>query len=273
MMTNTASSKSKLLKPKLRTLCVALCAIMGALPAASQNYSDVIDAEILPGWQRADGTHMAGLQLTLAPGWKTYWRAPGDGGIPPRFNWSGSRNLADVQVQYPTPKVMDQNGIQSIGYDHDVVFPLSVTAKDASQPIQLSGVIEIGVCEEICIPYTLDVTGVLPATGAHDAEIAAGMSDRPADGGQFACRIEPISDGLRVVAQARVARMSGEAAVVEGGIYGTWVSQAVLKRKGETLSAMVEMVPPTAQPFALARNEVRLTVIGREGAVEFIGCQ
>lgn len=255
-----------------RFLITAICLALSA-PAFAQNIGSPAQGEILSGWREGSGDHIAGLSIRLAPGWKTYWRAPGDGGIPPRFNWSGSRNLAGVDVHFPVPKVMDQNGIQSIGYERDVVFPLIVTAKDSAKPVQLNGEIELGVCDEICIPITLQVAAVLPATGAHDSAIAREMASRPEDGGQFACQIEPISDGLRLLVKARVARMAGEAAVVEGGVSGTWISQPVLTRKGNTLMAMVEMVPPSAQPFALARSTLRFTVIGRDGAVEFVGCQ
>ncbi len=250
----------------------AACIAM-TTPALAQNFGTPAEGEILSGWREGDGQHIAGLSIRLAAGWKTYWRAPGDGGIPPRFNWSGSRNLADVQVQFPVPQVMDQYGIRTIGYERDVVFPLMVTAKDPSKPIELYGEIDMGVCEEVCLPYRMEVSGMLPETGAYDAAIGSEMENRPTAGGQFACQIEPIADGLRVVAEARLNEMSNEAAVVEGGEHGTWVSEPILQRNGETLTATVEMVPPAAQPFALARNDVRLTVIGREGAVEFVGCR
>ncbi len=244
-----------------------------ASPVFGQSFGTPAQGEIRTGWRNADGQHFAGLSIRLAPGWKTYWRAPGDGGIPPRFNWSGSQNLANVEVRFPIPVVLDQNGIQSIGYDRDVVFPLIVSAHDPSRPIQLKGEIEIGVCEEICIPMTLQVAAVLPETGARDEMIAGAMASRPKTLGAFVCRIEPIADGLRMVAEVQVGQMRVEAAVIEGGVSGTWISQPVLKRNGDRLMAEVEMVPPSAKPFALARSDVRLTVIGGTGAVEFIGCR
>jgi len=247
--------------------------LAASAPAFGQSIGLPAEGEILSGWREEGGRHMAGLSIRLAPGWKTYWRAPGDGGIPPRFNWSGSRNLAGVHVHFPVPEVMDQNGLRTIGYDGDVVFPLVVAAADASQPVQIRGEIELGVCEEICIPVTLQVSGLLPAGGAHDAQISAGIESRPSRGGSVACEIEPIADGLRVRAVADVPSMDVEAAVVEGSERGVWISQPVLKRKGNRLMAEVEMVPPTGKPFALARSDVRLTVIGSDGAVEYLGCQ
>ncbi|MEO1024555.1 MAG: protein-disulfide reductase DsbD domain-containing protein [Pseudomonadota bacterium] len=243
-----------------------------ATPAFAQQFGTPATGEILPGWRESNGQHIAGLSIELAPGWKTYWRSPGEGGIPPRFNWSGSQNLANVEVSYPVPEVSVQNGMTSIGYDRDVVLPLTVRAQDSSKPVELHGEIHIGVCEEICIPMTLSVSAMLPEVGAHNSVIARELASQPRAGGRFACVIEPISDGLRLEARATVKPMPGETVIVESGDAGTWVSPPVLSRDGQRLTASVEMVPPSAQPFALARSDVRMTVIGQGGAVEFVGC-
>lgn len=253
-------------------VALSAVALVAANSAFAQNFGTPATGEILTGWRENSGQHIAGLSIELAPGWKTYWRSPGEGGIPPRFNWSGSQNLAGVEVSYPVPEVSVQNGMTSVGYDRNVVFPLKVRAKDSAKPVELQGEIHIGVCEEICIPMTLSVSAMLPEVGAHDSTIARELASRPIEGGRFACVIEPISDGLRVEAQATVKVMAGETVIVEGGETGTWVSPPVLSREGERLTASVEMVPPSAQPFALARSDVRMTVIGQGGAVEFVGC-
>lgn len=93
-------------------LVIAMCTGAGQ----AQDFSNVVDAQLLTGWHRNDGTHMAGLMLTLTPGWKTYWRAPGDSGIPPVFSWDGSKNLDDVTVLYPVPQVFHDGGGRTIGY-------------------------------------------------------------------------------------------------------------------------------------------------------------
>ncbi len=244
-----------------------------AATASAQSFSGAATGEILSGWRESDGRHYAGLSVRLAPGWKTYWRMPGEGGIPPRFNWSGSRNLVSVKVMYPIPKVMDQNGLRSIGYDSDVVFPLLIRADDDKQPVELRGEIEIGVCEEICIPMTLTLSGLLPANGAPDARISDVIGNQPRSAGSFSCEIEPISDGLRLRAVSLAPDIRAEIVVIEPGEAGVWTSPSKTKRSGQQLIAEVEMVPPTAKPFALARNAIRMTVIGEGQAVEMLGCR
>ena len=225
------------------------------------------------GWRDSDGTHVVGLTIKLAPGWKTYWRAPGDGGIPPRFNWSGSKNVKGATVHFPVPEVSIINGIRTIGYRDSVTFPIRFRTLDAIEPVQLRGEVEIGVCQEICLPVTLRFQAVLPAKGKATAHLARMMKDRPEPGGQMTCDIAPIADGLRLVATTSLPTMGAdEVVVIETSEAGVWVSNAVTTRNGQKISAAVEMVPPSAKPFALARSDVRMTVLSNGRAVEILGC-
>ncbi|MDA8584961.1 protein-disulfide reductase DsbD family protein [Rhodobacteraceae bacterium] len=247
-------------------LCLATPALSFEMP------NDLARAEFMPGW-RDGNTHVAGLTIKMAPGWKTYWRAPGEGGIPPRFNWSGSSNVTNVEVRFPVPKVYNQNGLQSIGYSDQVTFPLVITTRNGSAPVSIEGEINIGVCEEICVPVTLKLSTTLPAVGSHDRGLAALLKNRPETGGGLACEITPIADGLRMTAVATIQQMPGEEiAVIEIGDPEVWVSSPKLVRKGGKLSAEVEMVAPTAKPFALARSDVRMTVLAGGRAIEMLGC-
>lgn len=129
--------------------------------------------------------HRAGLQVTLSPGTKTYWRTPGDSGVPPMFDWSGSDNVADVQLAWPAPHRFADGGGQSIGYKMDVVFPLLVTPRDPAKPVLLAAKVDYAVCDNICIP----------AKGEARLALAAGPASDPALAGEvakFAARV-PLS--------------------------------------------------------------------------------
>ena len=117
---------------------------------------------LIAGAQRG-AVHRAGIEIRLAPGWKTYWRYPGDSGIPPRFDFSQSKNVKSVTVRYPAPhRLTDESGT-SIGYKHGVVFPLDIVVQNAAQPVMLAVKADYAVCEKICIPAEgkaeLNVTG------------------------------------------------------------------------------------------------------------------
>ena len=115
---------------------LGLCAAVIAGPSVAQSLpDDILHAELREGWRLPGGTQMAALHLTLAPGWKTYWRAPGEGGIPPSFDWAGSENIARVAFHWPKPQVFDINGVRVIGYRDELVLPMEFTAADPSRPM------------------------------------------------------------------------------------------------------------------------------------------
>ena len=261
-----------------RAVASAALALFSLAPAhAAGPQDDVIRAELLPGWETASGTQMAGLRLQLAPGWKTYWRAPGDAGIPPGFDWSASGNMAEVDIHWPTPKVFYQNGMRAIGYEHEVVLPLELTPERADSPIRLRGTVQLGVCQDICMPMQLQVRADLPAT-PRPAPIRAALADMPrpaaaAGVGRVTCTVDPIADGLRLTARIDMPSLGpGEVAVFELPDRAIWISEAEVSRNSGQLVAAADMVPENAAPFALDRSTVRITVLGAGGAVDIRGC-
>jgi DsbC/DsbD-like thiol-disulfide interchange protein len=122
-----------------------------------------------------DGANLrAGIEMRLAPGWKTYWRYPGDSGIPPRFDFSKSRNVKSVTVRWPAPQRLADESGTSIGYKHDLIFPLDVVPEDRGKSVTLALAIDYGVCEKICVPVDAKVELTISGKPTeHDARIAA----------------------------------------------------------------------------------------------------
>ncbi|MGP1253744.1 MAG: protein-disulfide reductase DsbD family protein [Kiloniellales bacterium] len=105
----------------------------------------------------------AGLEFDLADGWKTYWRSPGDAGLPVTADWSGSENVAAVDFGWPVPHRFSLFGLETFGYGGRVVFPLTVRPETPGLPVALRGRVDYLVCEEICIPHSAQVSLELPA--------------------------------------------------------------------------------------------------------------
>jgi DsbC/DsbD-like thiol-disulfide interchange protein len=120
----------------------------------------------------------AGLDITLDEGWRTYWRVPGDAGVPPQFDWSRSRNVKAVTVLWPAPKRLSEQGGETIGYKDRVVFPVDVVAEDPRHPIDLALDAFLGVCEKICIPVKLQLSLVQAAPKPDDASLIAAFAAR-----------------------------------------------------------------------------------------------
>ena len=102
---------------------------------------------------RSGAVLLGGIGFQLQPGWKTYWRTPGDSGVPPRFDFSKSDNIEAVTVLWPAPlKFDDGAGGHSMGYHDRIVLPLRIVAKNADKPVTLRADINYAVCEKLCIP-------------------------------------------------------------------------------------------------------------------------
>lgn len=116
---------------------------------------------------------LAGVQLRMDEGWKTYWRIPGDSGVPPSFDWSGSKNLKHAEMLYPAPhRFADANGT-AIGYDDEVVFPVKLTPEREGEPIELKLAFAYGLCMDLCIPNDVSLALALAADAALDRGDAA----------------------------------------------------------------------------------------------------
>jgi DsbC/DsbD-like thiol-disulfide interchange protein len=102
--------------------------------------------------ETSDGAWNAGLAITLGDGWKTYWRMPGESGIPPHFDWSGSTNLKAVTIGWPAPRRYSDAAGETVGYKDEVVFPLRIEPSDRSKPVELELMLFYAVCKDICIP-------------------------------------------------------------------------------------------------------------------------
>jgi suppressor for copper-sensitivity B len=152
----------------LASIAVALLVSAGSLAAEqSEAFStpaivaSLITAEngVAPG----AGYLSAGLKLTLNEGWKTYWRSPGEVGLPPKIDWSGSTNLAAAEFLWPAPTRFRAYGIENFGYANHVTFPIRLSLETPGQPAQLNASVFMLVCSEVCIPQDFTLTLDLPA--------------------------------------------------------------------------------------------------------------
>lgn len=258
---------------------LALTALMASPVLAQDDFDMPVTAELLPGWIRQDGTRMAAVHLDLDPGWKTYWRAPGDAGIPPSFDWSRSRNLQSVAISWPRPIVFEENGMRSIGYADSLTIPVALTPRAAGDPLRVRLTMDIGICSDICIPHRLEFDELVDGqetrpTPAIAAALAQGpYSAREAGVTSATCHVAPTADGLRIEARISMPHAGGtEVVVIEPGLADVWVSEADTRRSGGEVIAVSEMIHTTGGPLALDRSQIRMTVLGSNHAVDVRGC-
>jgi len=264
----------------LKSAALGLCLYGTVALADSDHFSldDVVEFDVLPGWRTEAGTRIMALHVKLAPGWKTYWRAPGEASFPPRFDWSGSRNLDSIAFHWPVPEVFFQSGLRSVGYSDELVLPIELTPLVVGDDMAIRSEIALGVCKDICIPVQTRIFTDLDGPEDRDPRIRAALASRPDTAREaglraITCAVEPISDGLRLTADIDMPKLGArEVAVFELPDHSVWVADATARRRGNSLVAATELVPPSGRPFLLDRSSVRITVLGGGRAVEIQGC-
>ncbi len=220
-----------------------------------------------------------GLEFRLAPGWKTYWRSPGDAGFPPRPEWSGSANVAAVTMRWPAPHRFELFGLDSFGYGDEVVFPLDVRVSRPGEPLTLGAKVDYLICEKICIPYTAELALDLPAgpanPSAHAHLINRFAAQVPDDGTGAGLAIESAEwragASPAIVVQARAMTPFGTPDVfVEapaGWSFGR--AQARLSDGGTRAELRLPLHGEGAAPKStLANSDVTLTLVDGARAAE-----
>ncbi len=184
----------------------------GPAGATSSAWFDMEGASVrlvTSGQADAQGRLRGVLDIRLKPGWKTYWRDPGDAGVPPTIDVSASRNVVGAEIDFPPPQRHDEGDFQWAGYDYPVGLPVTFTLADATAQSAIDATVFLGVCETICVPvqarFTLD-----PASDPDDA------ADRMTVAAAFGAVPAPATTGF----EARLAESSGETALIQADIKG-----------------------------------------------------
>lgn len=254
--------------------CISACVV--ASTAAAQDASpwatETNSAVRLIAGPRTGTVLLGGLAFKLQPGWKTYWRSPGDSGVPPRFDFSASDNVEAVTVLWPAPmKFPDGSGGIAFGYKKQVVLPLRIVAKNADKPVTLRSTISYAVCDKTCIPVEakleLPITG---ASGTEDKTLTSALEavPKPAKIGDD----NPLT--IRGVARAGQQRMTVDVlapADVQIELFAEgptpdWALPVpkLIERKADGVARFgfeLDGLPPNTSPEGAT---LKLTLVGRE---------
>src|SRR5579884_3463520 len=198
-------------------LAVALC--LGAIAHAENSAwsEDMRSAIRLIAGDTSGSPMRAGVEMKLQPGWHTYWRYPGDSGVPPQFEFSGSENLKSATVLYPAPELHKDAAGETIGYQNDVIFPVEVTAKDPRRPVTLHLSLDYAVCEKMCVPAKGEAELTLaPYQGRGDPRIEAAFARVPTKETAAAAGLAVKREGDRAIVTFPAPGDTPAAVYVEG---------------------------------------------------------
>lgn len=242
-------------------------------PWATEKYSSV---RLLAG-SRNGAVLLGGVGFKLDPGWKTYWRSPGDSGVPPRFDFSKSDNVEAVNILWPAPKKFaDGNGGFSLGYHDQIVVPLRIVTKNADQPVTLRAHVDYAVCEKLCVPVEADLELPFVSVASMQDSTLAGALDgvpKPASIGdpnpltiRDVKRVGPKSVQIDVVAPD-----DKEVSLFVEGPTPDWALPIpkLVKREPHNVQRFafdLDGVPPGVNPEGAA---LKFTLVGSDRAYEF----
>ena len=266
-------------------LAAAAALVVGGLAvaahaAASPWVGDAHAAARLVSASQATGSAArlsAGIEIRLAPGWHTYWRSPGEAGIAPRLDWRGSQNLARAVLAWPAPRYFSAQGIETIGYDKEVVLPVTATLARPGRKLVLHAAFDYAACAEICVPYHAELTLALPAgpaRPARQAPLIARFAARVPQGPQAAGIVleRAVLDGSRGHLGLRVRLATTGAPFTAPALFVEGAKEVSFGRPRVTLGAAgrtaLFIVPVhDARASALLGHKLLLTLVdGRRAA-------
>ena len=117
-----------------------------------------------------------GLHLKAEPGWHTYWKNPGDSGLPTRLTWKLPDGFEAAPIEWPYPRPFSQGPVTSYGYERDVLLPVRVTPPASlapGQPVTLAARADWLECREQCLPGRAELKVTLPVAASAPRPAAA----------------------------------------------------------------------------------------------------
>ncbi|MCX7249752.1 MAG: protein-disulfide reductase DsbD family protein, partial [Burkholderiales bacterium] len=174
----------------LRCCAAALWLAALTLPSvlAAQNSSKAVvttpqvRAELLahaPDGADPGKTVWLGLQLTHQPDWHTYWRNPGDSGLPITVQWTLPAGITAGDIAWPLPKKIPIGNLANYGFDGTVLLPVPLTISQDFKPGLTNNEIEVKlkanwlVCRKECIPEEGEFALKVPVKGSMAANSVA----------------------------------------------------------------------------------------------------
>jgi DsbC/DsbD-like thiol-disulfide interchange protein len=263
-------------------LCGLLLAVQAAAPALAADASDwsmdirsaarliAADAPASPAQYRV------GVELRMDPGWHTYWRYPGDSGVPPRIEFGDSENLRDFTVSYPAPRAFtDETGI-FIGYRDHVVFPVRITPRDPQKPVKLKLDLFYAVCEKLCVPASAhtELTLAPGLRSAFDDRIAKAETGVPkqVSAQQAGLTAQRVAGAPKPRVELDVAAPgNNDVQVFAEGPSAEWALPVPKPVSGapkghRRFSLELDGLPPSADPKAPV--DLTFTIVGGDRALE-----
>lgn len=261
--------------PPMRLTATALLLLLAstALPdaraqAAATDWQEVAPGVMLrlvgSGTLQDNGVLLVGLEVEMPPDTWTYWRVPGETGIPTSVTFDGSTNIAGHEVLWPYPTIHVEAGLTDFVYYDHVVVP--ITLEPSADQVEIAASVVMGVCSDICIPVQADLALRLRAgdgDAGQDLRLSQARATVPIEWTEGQPGLDGVSfDGatetLKIVELAPA--IDPLSVIVDGGLDGPLFGAPQKSRDGSGI--MLPLLGGTVPDV----GPVRMTFMTDEGA-------
>ncbi|MFA5041731.1 MAG: protein-disulfide reductase DsbD domain-containing protein, partial [Bdellovibrionales bacterium] len=227
----------------------------------------------------SDAAVPLGLEVKLARGWHTYWRSPGSTGLPPQLDWSRSQteegNLQAATLSYPAPRRYVFFGLETIGYQEHIVFPIDATLLKAGKALKAEAGIDLLLCRSICIPKHYDLALALPIGGADPSPNAESLNaakeklpSDPEDAGILLKSVISDGESLIFTISTREAMAQPDIFIENDKNIGFGAPEVVIEPSGHVATLKVRPIDTLPQDVSLAKLPLTLTIVNGDRATE-----
>ena len=267
---------------KMKKILILLTLVFNTIANVAFSESPIIglkSIDIIRGWRENDKSHMAAIRIEMEEGWKTYWRVPGLGGIPPLINWNESKNIKKFTPIWPAPYIYKEYGLRTIGYKNELVLPLRIQPIDISKPIYFSATIDFGICDDVCVPIQSTIKAELPKRTSIGKNIIKKALTRKIISGIdnpikfISCDFIPVENGFEIIATLKNSNNFDEDSfgVIEYPMdQNSWVSQKTSSVSNKNLKVIASL--HTKGINFIDRSNLNLTIFSKNEVIEFNGC-
>jgi DsbC/DsbD-like thiol-disulfide interchange protein len=245
----------------------AVACLFLAGSAVAQTRSDKASVRLIAAGDLSGGVYRAAIIIDLAPDTLTYWRNPGEAGVPPVFDWSGSQNVSRAEVAMPAPSRIEEAGGDVFGYRTRVAYAVTIAPADAAKPVQAALKMDYAACEKICIPMHAEARLDLAPqgkAGPDAADVAAAEAAIPRQvAASEAAMVSPVAGSAKPAWLVRPKTADARDLFAEGP-EGYFFETAREGTGAFRLTMAEKPAAPAAGPLT-----VRLTLAAPAGAQEF----
>ncbi len=243
---------------------------------------DYGSVEIIDGWQKKNGEYQASLLFLLNPGWKTYWRNPGDTGLKPSFDWSESQNLDSANVLWPHPLIFNETGVVIYGFKSQLLLPILIKPDHALENTDLNLKLEFGVCSDICIPIlaALSKSNIGNGTQQEIIQIRKALNELPKIATEnqkkkIKCKIQPKKKIINVAFKSSLITTINKNThgILEYNDPNTWLTSQSSKLVGKDLFLSANINQFDDSNLMIDRSKVQITLINEGSNLTVLGCK